>query len=134
VRRVKGPQQNVRLLHRSVDVGHAIQGLVGVLAGNHRDLVTALSSQGRDVCTGISGAANNSDSSHDSPPGSSLLAALVRGLNGPSETVVMASTRLGIAPQQWHDAWAGTKALAPLMPGSALFGLAFGAIIRLAGI
>src|SRR5690554_6464915 len=44
------------------------------------------------------------------------------------------SSRLGIAPQQWRDAWAGAKALGPLMPGSALFGLAFGALIRLAGI
>ncbi|WP_062465203.1 AzlC family ABC transporter permease [Demequina soli] len=41
---------------------------------------------------------------------------------------------LGIAPRQWADAWAGLKAIAPLMPGSALFGLAFGALVNVAGI
>ncbi|WP_062205837.1 AzlC family ABC transporter permease [Demequina salsinemoris] len=43
-------------------------------------------------------------------------------------------TVLGIAPQQRSDAWAGLKAIAPLMPGSVLFGMAFGALIRVAGI
>ncbi|WP_062466115.1 AzlC family ABC transporter permease [Demequina maris] len=41
---------------------------------------------------------------------------------------------LGIAPRQWADAWAGLKAIAPLMPGSTLFGLAFGALVNIAGI
>jgi len=43
-------------------------------------------------------------------------------------------TLWGIGPQQWRDFWAGTKDIAPLMPGSAAFGLAFGALIRSAGI
>lgn len=41
---------------------------------------------------------------------------------------------LGIGPRQWSDAWAGLKAIGPLMPGSVLFGLAFGALVRVAGI
>ncbi len=41
---------------------------------------------------------------------------------------------LGIARPQWSDAWDGLKSIAPLMPGSVLFGLAFGALIRVAGI
>ncbi|WNM24810.1 AzlC family ABC transporter permease [Demequina capsici] len=41
---------------------------------------------------------------------------------------------LGIEPQQWADAWDGLRSIAPLMPGSALFGMAFGALIRVAGI
>jgi 4-azaleucine resistance transporter AzlC len=41
---------------------------------------------------------------------------------------------LGIGPQQWADAWAGLKAIGPLMIGSALFGLAFGALVRVVGI
>ena len=41
---------------------------------------------------------------------------------------------LRIAPKQWADAWAGTKAISPLMVGSAVFGLAFGALVRDAGI
>lgn len=40
----------------------------------------------------------------------------------------------GIGAQQWADSWAGLRAIAPLMPGSALFGLAFGALVRVAGI
>ena len=44
------------------------------------------------------------------------------------------SAPLSIGPTQWRDFWQGTRALAPLMPGSVLFGLAFGALIRLAGI
>jgi 4-azaleucine resistance transporter AzlC len=40
----------------------------------------------------------------------------------------------GVGPQQRADAWAGLKAIAPLMPGSALFGMAFGAVVRVAGI
>ncbi|WP_084128743.1 AzlC family ABC transporter permease [Demequina sp. NBRC 110055] len=42
-----------------------------------------------------------------------------------------AFARIGHA--QWADFWAGTKAIAPLMPGSAVFGLAVGALINLAG-
>jgi 4-azaleucine resistance transporter AzlC len=41
---------------------------------------------------------------------------------------------LGIGRQQWADAWSGLKAVAPLMPGSAAFGLAFGALIPAAGV
>src|SRR5690554_2989057 len=41
---------------------------------------------------------------------------------------------LGIGRAQWSDAWAGAKAIAPLMPGSALFGVAFGALVRVTGI
>lgn len=41
---------------------------------------------------------------------------------------------LGIGHQQWADAWAGLKAISPLMVGSALFGLAFGALVRVAEI
>lgn len=41
---------------------------------------------------------------------------------------------LGIGRQQWADAWAGCKAIAPLMIGSAMFGLAFGALVNVAGI
>lgn len=43
-------------------------------------------------------------------------------------------TRWGVGPQQRTDAWAGLKAIGPLMPGSALFGLAFGAVVRVAGV
>ncbi len=41
---------------------------------------------------------------------------------------------LGIGRQQWVDSWSGLKAIAPLMPGSAAFGLAFGALIPAAGV
>jgi len=41
---------------------------------------------------------------------------------------------LGIGRLQWADAWAGLKAVAPLMPGSAAFGLAFGALVPVTGI
>jgi predicted branched-subunit amino acid permease len=41
---------------------------------------------------------------------------------------------LGIGRQQWVDAWAGTKAISPLLVGSAAFGLAFGALVNVAGI
>ncbi|SEJ63426.1 AzlC family ABC transporter permease [Demequina mangrovi] len=41
---------------------------------------------------------------------------------------------LRIGRQQWQDTWAGVRAVAPLMPGAILFGLAFGALIRVAGI
>lgn len=44
------------------------------------------------------------------------------------------SSVLGIGRQQWADAWAGLKAIAPLMPGSAAFGLAFGALVTVVGI
>ena len=38
------------------------------------------------------------------------------------------------APIPWHDASRGLRAIAPLMPGSAAFGLAFGALIATAGL
>lgn len=41
---------------------------------------------------------------------------------------------LGIAPKQWADAWDGLKAISPLMVGSAVFGVAFGALVRDVGI
>lgn len=34
-----------------------------------------------------------------------------------------------IGRQQWRDFWAGTVAIAPLMPGSIVFGMAFGALV-----
>lgn len=40
----------------------------------------------------------------------------------------------GIGRTQWADAAAGLKAISPLMPGSVLFGMAFGALVRVAGI
>lgn len=40
----------------------------------------------------------------------------------------------GIGPQQWRDFWTGTRAILPLIPGSAAFGLAFGALISVSGI
>jgi 4-azaleucine resistance transporter AzlC len=43
-------------------------------------------------------------------------------------------TFAGIGSQQWRDFWAGTRAVAPLMAGSAAFGLAFGALVRTVGI
>lgn len=52
----------------------------------------------------------------------------------PDEPAPGARAVLGIGPQQWADAWAGLKAIGPLMVGSALFGLAFGALVRVAGI
>ena len=39
-------------------------------------------------------------------------------------------SRLGIGAAQWSAAWDGLKAIGPLMVGSALFGMAFGALIR----
>lgn len=44
------------------------------------------------------------------------------------------ASTLGIGRQQRADAWAGLKAIAPLMVGSAAFGLAFGALVPAAGI
>lgn len=41
---------------------------------------------------------------------------------------------LGIGRLQWADAWSGLKAIAPLAPGSAAFGLAFGALVVGAGV
>lgn len=41
---------------------------------------------------------------------------------------------MGIGRQQWADAWAGLKAISPLMPGLVAFGLAFGALVPAAGI
>lgn len=40
----------------------------------------------------------------------------------------------GISPAQWRDIGRGAVAIAPLMPGSAVFGLAFGALARTVGI
>ncbi|PKQ27009.1 MAG: branched-chain amino acid ABC transporter permease [Actinobacteria bacterium HGW-Actinobacteria-4] len=39
-----------------------------------------------------------------------------------------------IGREQWRDFWAGTRAMTPLMAGSAAFGLAFGALVRTVGI
>ncbi len=44
------------------------------------------------------------------------------------------ASRLGIGRRQSRDFWSGTKAIAPLIPGSVIFGLAFGALIPAAGI
>lgn len=41
---------------------------------------------------------------------------------------------LGIGGDQWRHAWDGLKAISPLMVGSAIFGLAFGALVVDAGI
>ncbi|WP_284327886.1 AzlC family ABC transporter permease [Demequina litorisediminis] len=41
--------------------------------------------------------------------------------------------RRRIGPEQRRDFWAGARAIAPLMPGSVVFGLAVGALINLAG-
>jgi len=41
---------------------------------------------------------------------------------------------LGIGRLQWADSWAGLKAISPLLIGSAAFGLAFGALVDVAGI
>ncbi|GIG53881.1 AzlC family ABC transporter permease [Demequina activiva] len=41
---------------------------------------------------------------------------------------------LRIGPQQWRDFWKGTASIAPLMPGSVLFGLAFGALVDVVGL
>lgn len=41
---------------------------------------------------------------------------------------------LGIKPKQWADAWDGCKAISPLMVGCAIFGMAFGALVRDVGI
>ena len=46
----------------------------------------------------------------------------------------MTRSFLGVAPAQRRDAFTGLRAIAPLMPGSALFGLAFGALVNVAGI
>lgn len=43
-------------------------------------------------------------------------------------------TVLGIGRAQWADSWAGLKAISPLMIGSAIFGVAFGALVRDVGI
>lgn len=40
---------------------------------------------------------------------------------------------LGIGPLQWRDFWKGTTAIAPLMPGSIVFGMAFGALVTEVG-
>jgi len=41
---------------------------------------------------------------------------------------------LGIGPAEWQHSWDGLRAISSLMVGSALFGLAFGALVRDAGI
>jgi predicted branched-subunit amino acid permease len=43
-------------------------------------------------------------------------------------------TVLGIGRAQWRDSWDGLKAISPLMVGSAVFGVAFGALVRDVGI
>ncbi len=53
---------------------------------------------------------------------------------GPARGAAIGGPILGIGRLQWADAWAGLKAIAPLMPGSATFGLAFGALVPVAGI
>ena len=44
------------------------------------------------------------------------------------------ASTFGIGREQWRHAWDGLRAIGPLMIGSALFGLAFGALVRDAGI
>jgi predicted branched-subunit amino acid permease len=41
---------------------------------------------------------------------------------------------LGIGPKQWADAGDGLRAIGPLMVGSGIFGMAFGALVRDAGL
>ncbi|WP_062136561.1 AzlC family ABC transporter permease [Demequina aestuarii] len=41
---------------------------------------------------------------------------------------------LRIGAQQWRDIWAGIRAIAPLMPGAVVFGMAFGALIQVVGL
>ncbi|WP_062210950.1 AzlC family ABC transporter permease [Demequina oxidasica] len=43
------------------------------------------------------------------------------------------SSRLGIGKTQWSDFTAGARAIAPLDPGSFVFGLAFGALVQVSG-
>ncbi len=38
-----------------------------------------------------------------------------------------------IGRMQWRDFWKGTVSIAPLMPGSVVFGMAFGALLNVAG-
>lgn len=45
-----------------------------------------------------------------------------------------ARTFLRIGAAQWRDVWTGMAAIAPLMPGAAVFGLAFGALIQVVGL
>lgn len=42
-------------------------------------------------------------------------------------------TFLRIGPVQWRDFWKGTVAISPLMPGSIVFGMAFGALVTEVG-
>ncbi|WP_144018863.1 AzlC family ABC transporter permease [Demequina sp. NBRC 110056] len=42
--------------------------------------------------------------------------------------------RWGVGPQQRADFWTGARAIAPLMPGSVVFGMAFGALIQVVGL
>ncbi len=39
-----------------------------------------------------------------------------------------------MAPEQWADLWTGTRAIAPLMPGAVVFGMAFGALVQVVGL
>ncbi len=52
----------------------------------------------------------------------------------PPNSAAARERTLGIGRQQWADAWAGLRAIAPLMVGSAAFGLAFGALVPAAGV
>lgn len=45
-----------------------------------------------------------------------------------------ARTFLRIGAQQWRDIWTGIVAIAPLMPGAVVFGMAFGALIQVVGL
>lgn len=44
------------------------------------------------------------------------------------------ASTFGIGRAQWRDSWDGLKAISPLMIGSAVFGVAFGALVRDVGI
>ncbi|MFN3866615.1 MAG: AzlC family ABC transporter permease [Demequina sp.] len=41
---------------------------------------------------------------------------------------------LRIGAAQWRDFWTGARTIAPLMPGSVVFGMAFGALIQVVGL
>ncbi|WP_291381472.1 AzlC family ABC transporter permease [Demequina sp.] len=58
----------------------------------------------------------------------------VSGSSGRAGGAVTRGPVLGIGRLQWADAWSGLKAIAPLMPGSVAFGLAFGALVSATGI
>ncbi|MFW7415561.1 AzlC family ABC transporter permease [Demequina sp. SO4-18] len=50
----------------------------------------------------------------------------------PARDPARAFLRIGVA--QWRDVWTGIRAIAPLMPGAAVFGMAFGALIQVVGL